>query len=566
MPFSRLRNVIATQASTVLPAAPPAESSLRLNGAEPRPSRTIADDWEEVAESMSVHSVSSGFDDDTATLAEYDAVSLDQDDQGRGRRISFSGSDFTSDAAVGAPHADLPPDYELIAPSTEGYAASVPRSENNLQQNDTRASEFGSLRFVSDASKSKQVRPVSSQETLAEPSHVVPRSTSPGITARNVFASGAPGYKYQQFSDPPTDMANSPKGEGQASASGDSEALGTSRDNPTTLYKTLEAVTKLLEKTAAKVAKCKPDDDRCEPLSKLEDAVLALNDQCGELEPILRAYSKHWAAHGSGMAAGEVPIDARLFHWMSSLQTQVMEVQGNIKFLDIQKMRRFHPKSTPYATEVHAKCYTEVFNASHTTMATLLPAIKSDFNLFNTRLMQFPVLQPRHGASSSTRRQPPNPAVARMRFQLYGLKDQIHAHYQLVKGLQSCYPPARMGDMTQALQLLATLSAAATTILTNNGSEWIQSDLDARESDGPKVLPYADFVSLDADVLHDVAGHLKQMHHDLGLASVPPEEICFSSKPLQNHQLHMLTNEGSMKKLIAILEFTKSILMPSASP
>lgn len=181
--------------------------------------------------------------------------------------------------------------------------------------------------------------------------------------------------------------------------------------------------------------------------------------------------------------------------------------------------------------------------------------------------MTFPTLNLLPGeASSSARRQAPYPAVARMRRQLYDLKDQIDAHHTILKDLRKTCPLAHKHDMNRALKSLTTVSAAITTILTNNASEWMESDLaSGGTSDGYKLLPYADFVALDADVIHDVAGHLKQMQEGLGLSSVPLEEICFTTTPLRNHQLHVLLSDGSIKELLAILDFTQSLLMPNTA-
>lgn len=104
---------------------------------------------------------------------------------------------------------------------------------------------------------------------------------------------------------------------------------------------------------------------------------------------------------------------------------------------------------------------------------------------------------------------PSNP-IWRLRQQLYNLKDNIQRAVQV---LSYCQQPIRANDIMEELsspslplealeQTYRKLHGAVTRIVSNNGSEWIESGLAGD-------MTYAEFAEMDASCLQDLTDQLR---------------------------------------------------------
>jgi hypothetical protein len=97
------------------------------------------------------------------------------------------------------------------------------------------------------------------------------------------------------------------------------------------------------------------------------------------------------------------------------------------------------------------------------------------------------------------------------------------------------------------------------TLLSNNPSEWIDSDM---APSSPGVISYPQYLTLDPDVLHDITSHLQEFQEEL---DIKPGQVGSDFSPLmiRNHQECLLFEGGKMNELCSIIEFTESLLMMS---
>lgn len=106
---------------------------------------------------------------------------------------------------------------------------------------------------------------------------------------------------------------------------------------------------------------------------------------------------------------------------------------------------------------------------------------------------------------------------------------------------------------------LKRITTAISNVLTNNPSDWIESDIGPSSS---KTMSYAQFMTLDPDVLSDISSHLQDFQDELGVDAKPGEDGCdFSQEMIHNHQEFMLLEGGQLQQLRSVIEFTETILM-----
>ena len=91
-------------------------------------------------------------------------------------------------------------------------------------------------------------------------------------------------------------------------------------------------------------------------------------------------------------------------------------------------------------------------------------------------------------------------------------------------------------------------------ILTNNPSEWIESDITCSKS-----MTYAQFATLDAEILHDVASQLKMYLDELD-DECWEDEGSYSLQVVRNHQVGLLIHAGMLDQIKETVGFTKSLL------
>ena len=154
-------------------------------------------------------------------------------------------------------------------------------------------------------------------------------------------------------------------------------------------------------------------------------------------------------------------------------------------------------------------------------------------------------------------RDPPNPSISRIRRELYALKDELQCTLVFLTRLQHEVPTGTLVDAPAAIRSLRDLIVVISTILTNNGTDWLDRDLGALQH---RIIPYSLFVNLEPDVLHDVTEHLKEFYTQLDVNSEPLFQK-YSAEMIQNHQITSLIEGGQMYNLQSIISLLDSMLM-----
>lgn len=155
------------------------------------------------------------------------------------------------------------------------------------------------------------------------------------------------------------------------------------------------------------------------------------------------------------------------------------------------------------------------------------------------------------------RRELPHPDVTRIRHELYSLKDQVRRSSVFLSTLYNTAPQPPIPEAPAVVKRLDGLVEGISIILTNNASEWIESEL---TEGSQKVIPYHEFIALDPDIIHDVGGHLEELQDQLGADG---EELIgnHTEGMIRKHQAVLLTQCGQLDELVSIVELLESLIL-----
>ncbi|RSL52729.1 hypothetical protein CEP53_007996 [Fusarium sp. AF-6] len=309
---------------------------------------------------------------------------------------------------------------------------------------------------------------------------------------------------------------------------------------------------------------------RVSTLSHLQSTCKGILTQAKDLETMLGAYAKHWVAQGSNVDADEMPLSASVWDWISNLRDELLRAQGEMQHLKPKEVSTdstdsirppLEAKDIPLSTNMALASCLEKLEDMQNTLADFLPIFKVDFDEFRTKWMNFPLKETdkevQTSPSRAPRRQPPHPAVCRIRRALYDLKDHIQMIVVFLSQLCNSHPTKGIIDPT-VTRSLVDLSEAITTILTNHGSEWIESDT---RSAPQGLISYAQFLELDPDVLHDINGHLDNFKEELDIEKSERVAALYTPEMIHNHQVFLLLEGGQLNELRSVIEFLWSILI-----
>lgn len=159
---------------------------------------------------------------------------------------------------------------------------------------------------------------------------------------------------------------------------------------------------------------------------------------------------------------------------------------------------------------------------------------------------------------NNSRRQPPQPSVSRIRRELYDMKDRFVLINVFLSRLKNA-DPLPMSIDPLLFKSLKCIVESISTLLTNNPSEWIDSDM---APSSPGIISYPQYLTLDPDVLHDITSHLQEFQEEL---DIEPGQVGSGYSPLmiRNHQEYLLCEGGKMEELCSVIEFTESLLVMS---
>lgn len=110
--------------------------------------------------------------------------------------------------------------------------------------------------------------------------------------------------------------------------------------------------------------------------------------------------------------------------------------------------------------------------------------------------------------------------------------------------------------LATAIKALDGLFEIMSTILTNNGTEWIESESTPCQQ---RTISYPQFLELDPEVLKDVTLHLTEFHEELDLPEWPASDW-FTPAMVRNHQVVCLTEGGQLQELLCAISFLEDLL------
>ncbi|KAI3540416.1 hypothetical protein CSPX01_08328 [Colletotrichum filicis] len=328
---------------------------------------------------------------------------------------------------------------------------------------------------------------------------------------------------------------------------GETLDLDDSSMNPTIISQKLESLGEYLLDTFNRTSKELTGFDKAPAIANSCQALMAnIND----LRPILADYASQWDAN----VEKEIPLDPSVTLWMDSLRTVLARLR--------RKARAWpqHPASEEARIRASLNKYAAALDKQDKQMQEFLPIIQADFNTYRTQDMQFPVENTEDSANSSARsgRIPTRPTsrLAQVRDALYALKDQVQNTIHVLAISHHFLPQTASETAVAVVQCLRSTVNAASLALTNNGSEWLESD-SGRAHIG--LLSHAEFSNLDPAMLRDYAARLKQI---CDLVSDPNSHQRWTEEMIKDHYIYMLVEQEQLDALHNIASALEEMLLP----
>ncbi|EFQ25668.1 uncharacterized protein GLRG_00812 [Colletotrichum graminicola M1.001] len=284
----------------------------------------------------------------------------------------------------------------------------------------------------------------------------------------------------------------------------------------------------------------------------IDSSCHALMGQINELRPILAEYAIQWE---KSAGATDIPLDPSLSLWLSSLETIVSKLR--------RKSRRWsRHANTEEGKKVHsALLQLDAALDNHIKqMKDFLPIIQVDYNDYRTQNMPFPIDEiddecksPRHGGNIPPR---PTDRLSQVRNAMYSLKDQLQKTVEILAIGQNFLSEPACATASDIVVRLGSTINAASLALTNNGSEWLESDL-GRAQIG--LLSHAEFSHLDPKTLHEFKVRLQQI---CNLLSNPADHKQWTDEMVRGHHVYMLVEQQQLDALGNIASVLQDLLMP----
>ncbi|OLN81854.1 hypothetical protein CCHL11_07007 [Colletotrichum chlorophyti] len=324
--------------------------------------------------------------------------------------------------------------------------------------------------------------------------------------------------------------------------------LDESATNPVVVHKRLESLGECTASTLRRVTRDLAEFDHA---TVVADTCQSLLTQINELRPILAEYASHHER--SNGAPADIPLDPSLSLWITSLKSILSNVRSHRKaWLSRAPLVRERMQTALENSVIWLSDHNKQMNE-------FLPIIRVDFNDFRTNNMSFPTQTVDDADISRTgfTRTRPTDRVARIRTAMYSLKDQIHGAIVALNDSQSSLTHPASKTASDVIMSLGSTFNAATLALTNNGSEWIDSDL-GRAQLG--LLSHAEFSSLDPATLQDFAMRLRQISDLIRID--PNERHQWTQDMLQRHNAWVLLDQHQLDALENIASILKEMMMP----
>ncbi|KAI0599918.1 hypothetical protein F4775DRAFT_591022 [Biscogniauxia sp. FL1348] len=281
--------------------------------------------------------------------------------------------------------------------------------------------------------------------------------------------------------------------------------------DPNFLYKVATSLVKLITEITGIIDFGHSSETTPVNIRKIKTECNILKDHLRSLEPIFQGYSKHWKPEGSTV---EIPIDAGIYEWMSSLRVELLGLQAALQAW----MNTGTSTSSQSWDASTAKRYFDVLTDFSAQIGGFLPVLQADYDKFHTA--NLPVLSTRgtepatctkKNAEPRTGQMPPGSNLALLRRELYALKDQISAsigEFEVPKNNAASGDTDVPAELMRVMNSYHTIKSSMDIMLSNHASDWIEYSLAGG-------LPYPEFCNLNTDTIRSLNLQLKELTDEL---------------------------------------------------
>jgi hypothetical protein len=227
------------------------------------------------------------------------------------------------------------------------------------------------------------------------------------------------------------------------------------------------------------------------------------------LGPIMEGYTRHWDPR---QATIDLPIDPSLYEWLSNVKVELLGLQA-------QLMSGMGSASSSMSTPCTASGLSN-FNASLNDLddqiANFIPIMQADYDDFHTANLPLGDSRQVIGAyarpidENRFQRMGSDPAVARLRREVYNLKDEISRYLSSLESFLATIPRACVDNQT-VMELRRSFPLIKTTLgllLSNHASEWIEHGLAGG-------MTYPEFCRLNPDTIRSLILQLRDMSDNM---------------------------------------------------
>ncbi|KAH6887695.1 hypothetical protein B0T10DRAFT_549665 [Thelonectria olida] len=331
--------------------------------------------------------------------------------------------------------------------------------------------------------------------------------------------------------------------------------------DPNTYLKALRDAIALIEETGEKAFRL--GASRISTLSFVKSTCDELHKHTQELKPILATYARRWNDGGVEMEQGDIPLNPSLLEWISHLKAQLLHAQSVMDSIPVPEQTKagqstpdLSAKSIPLHVNVSLAGCSESLEDALATIEDFMPIFKTDFDEAQTRRMHIPTA-PVGEHNSEPRREAPHPDVASIRRELYSLKDQLRQIMALLSGLPLGMMSSTVLNSQTVLTRFEDITEAISTIVTNHASEWLECGM--RSGVTRSTIAYDEFLALDPETLCGITGHISELYQ--GLLVDDPETLATCTPDMiRNHQAVLLTECGQLQELDFVAELLESLV------
>ncbi|KXH63560.1 hypothetical protein CSAL01_06205 [Colletotrichum salicis] len=489
------------------------------------PAKQGLEEWEEIADNYSVVSLSSDDEDGSAPLTTATTA--------RKLPLTAGAAKGSSSAAAGPSTAE---DASSSRPTSAKQASSTTATSNDQPPRRELLDLLGTSLLPNEA-----LSPIWSSYQNKQQQTPTPPKPSNGKEIEELNRDIG---RLTMGTEDADEAESSSKPEGTL---GDTLDMDDSSMNPTIISQKLESLGEYLLDTFNRTSKELTGFDKAPNIANSCQALIA---NINELRPILADYAAYWDSNDER----DIPLDPSVTLWMDSLRTILARLR--------RKARTWpqHPAEEEARIRASLKKYAAALDKQDRQMQEFLPIIQADFNSFRTQDMQFPVEITEDSATSPGRsgRIPTRPTdrLSQVRDALYALKDQVQNTIHVLAISHHFLPQTASETAVAVVQCLRSTVNAASLALTNNGSEWLESD-SGRAHIG--LLSHAEFSNLDPAMLRDYAARLKQI---CNLVSDPSSHQRWTEEMIKDHYIYMLVEQEQLDTLHTIASALEEMLLP----